>query len=538
MRTVRLLLLVTLVVSAAAVAVRLISPPAERESHEILREVYSPRFARVPDLPPAGETLAQVRETLRGPAGVAFLRRWLPSQSGTLWIFAVMTVVISFDFARPRHPRNVDMMALLVLGALFFDILFFARHLREPFWLQLLWWVFDAIVAVTVFIGARAIWRVYHPVQDPWTPNLPRRALAVLAVLMLLLDASATLLRPPDDSGYFANLGAQRLRERWLLPYGDPMLTGTPGAAYAPLLYVAHIPFQWLVDPIDLNATSSPHPPLGVDSTYRLPSALATKLCALAFLFVGVFALFRAATRFGSVDLGYALVAMFCGSAFVIGMGGEDYFIGGVTYVSHLAPPALTTAAFATLANPIAAGVLLTAGAGVGFYPAFLVPAWLGYYSSHRGAAVRFLGSITVSSAILGAFVLLRSRPTGGRGLIGTILWDTLGHHTDSAGYGSSPFSFWGQRPGWREWFANPLVGASGLTAPMMLLFIGFALAAYVIARRRTPQMLALISAAVVIGATLVKIHPTAGYVAWFYPFLLLGLFLPAAQRSARAGTP
>lgn len=529
--------LATALVAGALAAIRFVCPPQPSDAHGVLRQVYTPHFARVPTVLPAGEAIREARDLLRTPAGSTFVRRWVPSQSGTLWIFLLVTLVVGFDFDSLKHPRHVDLALMLLLGAAFFDIIALVRHLQSPFWLRILWWMFDLIVAVTSLVGVRAIWRVYHPFDRPWRPNLCRRALATLAVLMVMLDLSAAVAREPDDAGYFANLGAQRLRERMLLPYGDPLLTGSPGAAYGPLLYVAHIPFQWLVDPIHLNPISSPSPPLGSDSQYRLPSPLATQLCAIAFLLFGAWALFAAGARFGSRELGWALVALFCGSAFVVGMGGDEYFIGGVTYVSHLAAPALTTAAFVALGAPFAAGVLLVAAAGVGFYPAFLAPAWLGYYWYQRRAAGRFVLGMSVSATVVIIFVLLCSRPAGGRGLIGTILWDTLGHHTDPAGYGSSPFSFWGQRSGWQGWMIHPLLGTSGLTAPAMLLFVAFAASAFFITRGRGAQALALVSAAVVIGATLVKIHPTGGYVAWFYPFLLLGLFLPS-RRPERPESP
>jgi hypothetical protein len=44
-------------------------------------------------------------------------------------------------------------------------------------------------------------------------------------------------------------------------------------------------------------------------------------------------------------------------------------------------------------------------------------------------------------------------------------------------------------------------------------------------ARDRSPQALALVTAVIAIGASLLKIHPTVTCVAWAYPFLLLGLF-------------
>jgi hypothetical protein len=150
---------------------------------------------------------------------------------------------------------------------------------------------------------------------------------------------------------------------------------------------------------------------------------------------------------------------------------------------------------------------------------------------------LRFLLGLAAAGALLLAFVLLLSRPAGDRGLIGTILWDTFGHHSDPAGYGASPYGFWGQRTGLTGWLIQPLVGSSGLAAPVMLLFFAFAASCFFLARRRGERELALLSAAVVIGATLVKIHSTGTYVAWYYGLLLLGLFLPPGpDRVTRSG--
>jgi hypothetical protein len=43
-----------------------------------------------------------------------------------------------------------------------------------------------------------------------------------LAIVTLGLNLTLALVRPPDDAGWFVNLGAQRLRER-STPHGDPL---------------------------------------------------------------------------------------------------------------------------------------------------------------------------------------------------------------------------------------------------------------------------------------------------------------------------
>src|SRR5439155_1542945 len=135
------------------------------------------------------------------------------------------------------------------------------------------------------------------------------------------------------------------------------------------------LPFQFALSPAAVNAQSPDRPALGAAATYDLPSPLATKLCTIAFHIAGVIALFVIGMRLRSTQIGWALVALYAGSAFVLGVGGDDYFIGGMTYISHIAPTAMTLVAFACLPVPALAGGALAMAAGVGFYPAFLAPA-------------------------------------------------------------------------------------------------------------------------------------------------------------------
>ena len=356
-----------------------------------------------------------------------------------------------------------------------------------------------------------------------WRPNPGPRVLAAFAVALLLLDVAAVMTRQPDDAGFFVNLGAQRLRERGRLPYGDPLLTATPGAAYAPLVYVAHIPFQVLLAPRGMNQSSPDSPQLGDQSTYYLPPLAASQLCALAFHLTGVLALFFATRRLAGADVGLAVVCLYCGSLAILGIGSDHYPVAGITFVSHIAPASIVLLAFAALPSPALAGALLVAAAGTGFYPAFMGPAWLGYYWRNRRARYRFAGACLVASVALLAFVYALSLPAPGLSKMGTFLRDSFGHHTDPAGYGSSPFGFWGQKGGIRQAIMTPLL-TSPLTTTAWGAFFALIAAAGLLAKGRSPAALALLSAAIAMAATLVKPHATGTYMAWYYGLILIGV--------------
>jgi hypothetical protein len=516
-------------VSVVAALLLLLLSLTQRAPAGRLTEVYTPTFRRVPPAPPLRHTIAVLWNDLETPAGQQFLRRLLPSQGGAIWLSLIVAVAVAFDFDCLRNPRNIDLLVLQLLAFCMFEIIRFLRLLSDPVYVRLMDWVFIGVFVLNIVLIARALRRVSHPAVVSWRPSLGVRPLAVLALLLVGCDMAAALAREPDDVGFFANLGAQRLRERHRLPYGDPLLTGSAGAAYGPFLYVAHLPFQVALAPDRMNVESPDRPQLGASATYNLPPALATKLCTIAFHLVGTFALYVAARALAGVEVAWALVALYCGSAFVLGVGGEDFFISGMTYISHIAPTAMTLVAFALLSRPSLSGVALALAAATGFYPAFMAPAWLGYYWHRPSARRAFLLGFLTACVTCGAVVLLLSRADPGRGLVATILFDTFGHHTDPRHYGFSPFSFWGQRAGIRGWLNAPLFGAGSFVTPVFVAFFAFVAVSFRLARQRTPQELALIAAVVALGSSLLKIHPTGTYVAWAYPLLLIGWFATAA---------
>jgi hypothetical protein len=508
--------------------------PAQRVP---LRQLYTPRYPPPPPSEPValsiGKVPGRLRATLTNPE-----RSPLFSFQSVVLIAALgVTLLVAFDFRNLRNPRNVDLLLMQAIGWSFFNILGFLDRLNDPTSRNYLDWVFTIVVLLTVTLLVRALRRVYRPVPIEWRPRLNRKPLAALAIVLLAADVATALYYPPDDAGFFINIGAQRFRERLQLPYGDPLLTATPAAAYGPLLYLAHVPFQFALAPDGVNAESPDRPPIEEAAVYFLPPLAATKLCVIAFHLLGVVALFSAARRLADVDRAWALVALYCGSAFVLGVGDGDYSIGGMTFASHIAPAAVSLLAFACLPRPSWSGVLLAASVGVLFYPLFMLPAWLGYYWTKREQLTRFLIGFGVASFVIAGSVLALSRPAHGRGLMGTIIYDTIGHQESPEAYGSSPFGFWGQRGGWRGWAMTPLAPDQSMTRPVVLAFFAFAASLFFAARNASPVQLALMVAAVAMGAELWKIHATATYVTWYYPFLLLGFFCGNGRAAPPAGS-
>jgi hypothetical protein len=507
-----------------------LEPPARTP----LKQLYTPHYAAPPPHEPAGASLGKLPARFVG-AVKANRSPVLVSQGFVLGLSLVVMLVVAFDFRHPGNPRNIDLLLMQAVGWSFYNILGFLDRLHDPTTRNYMDWVFTLVMALSLTLLVRALGRVFRPARVGWRPRLGSAAAMAVALLALTADIGTALYRAPDDAGYFVNIGGQRLRERFKLPYGDPLLTATPAAAYGPLLYMAHVPFQLALAPGGVNAESPDRPPIETADVYFEPPIAATKLCAIAFHLLSVCALFVAARRLKDSATAWTLVALYAGSAFVLGVGAADYSIGGVTFVSHIAPAAVTLLAFALLPFPAWSGAALAAGIGVLFYPVFMVPAWLGYYWTDRARTKRFLIGFSLASLVIAGGVLALSQPAHGRGLIGTIVYDTIGHQESPEAYGSSPFGFWGQRGGVRGWLMAPLVATQSMTRPVVLAFFAGAASLFFVARRRTPAQFALLVAVVAMGAELWKIHATATYVTWYFPFLLLGFLCDEPRQDVNA---
>jgi hypothetical protein len=520
--------LLALFVVAALVASAACGPEPRETLTE--RQLQTPRFDPPP--PPTGTALEQLRQDLAGDPGRGLLGELVPSQGAVLIISLLVMLAIGIDWHRPRHPRNIEMLALLPIGFLLFNCMRYFELFQDPTYWRLMDAVFIGIMLVSVFLLARALIRMRQPHDEPWQPALPRRALMTIALVLLTLNAMTALLRQPDDVGFYTNLGAQRLRERAMFPYGDPLLSNTPGATYSPILYFSHLAYQVMLVPV--QNPPDPKPAFGV---YVLPPVMASQLATTTFHILGVVGLFIAARRLISSDAAWAIVALYCGSAYVMGVGGEREMINGMVFASHIAPAAVTLLAFAALPWPWASGALLATAAWTLFYPAFFFPAWAGYYARSRSQLIAFIGGFAIAGLVIGVPVLLRSQPIEGRGLISTILHETQGHQQDPNAYGSSPFGFWGQRDGVRAMLRDPLIAGQPNTAPAFLLFAAFVVGAFFLARGKTAVQLALLTGALGIGSQLWKVHGTGVYVTWYYGFLLLG-FLGHRSRTLTVEAP
>ncbi|HXI21527.1 MAG TPA: hypothetical protein VNH46_10600, partial [Gemmatimonadales bacterium] len=449
---------------------------------------------------------------------------WLlvPDPAGAIWLGAMLALVL---FGRPERPfdrRNLALVALLLLSPLLAHSYahggFVQKHLEA---------LFTLIFLLTAGYAAWGLVLSRRTRAAPWRPNLSRVQLRGLLLFVLAYNVITVLGRFPDDAGYYTNLGAQRWMETGKIPYADYKLRGPDApafgaaATYGPLLYVAHMPFQLV---LGLRHNPADAEPEGQD--YRIPAVPATQLTCLTFWLIGLMALYRVLRRMAGEETALAGVILYAGSPYIAGMGSAKTVIGGLAYISHIAPSAVTLAAFALMGEPLLSGLLLAVGVGVLFYPAFMFPAWFGWYLFRRRGAGRFALGFGVGCLAIIGLVLVFSRGLQGETAAQAFERSTVEHQegTTAREYGASHFSFWGTHPALAEVWQRPLTRGSSIFKPTFLLFVGFCGLTFFLARGRSQAQLAGLTAAVAAAVQLWKTHATGTYVAWYLPFLLLAL--------------
>lgn len=498
--------------------------------------IYTPAFTRV-TLPPASVAVRQIESHLHRDSGQQWLRQLLPNQGGTLWLSAIVLLVVSVG-SGATGSRIGDLVLAQTTAWLLFGSLDIFESSSDPVYLRWLRLDFEIVGVAAAVLWARTFWLQRVPYPKRWVPRLPVELFRGLAAVLVVLNLAVVFVSLPDDSSYFSNLGGQRLRERNRLPYGDPMLTATPGAAYPPVLYLLHAGVQSALG-APLPEVSDESPALGPGSTYPEPPRVATQLViALAHL-VGLAALGALGAQLLGTTGAWAVVSLYAGSAYLLQVAGTASSVSGLTFVSHIVPSAATLLALAVWRLPILSGALLALSVGLGFYPVFFFPIWASWHSRHGTAdAVRFTSGFGVVCLAIVGWVLAWSQAAPGLSLLSTVVRDTLGHHSDPNGYGLSLYGLWGQQTGIMGWLGTPLLGTATWSSPFFMVFLAALMFAAWLARTADLAKLSLLTAGAGIGANLWKIHATATYVAWYYPFLVLGLLAVSRQPEPSAVRP
>lgn len=173
--------------------------------------------------------------------------------------------------------------------------------------------------------------------------------------------------------------------------------------------------------------------------------------------------------------------------------------------VDHVLPAALLVWAILMYRRPLVAGICLGLAAGLVYYPAFLIPLWLGFYRQ-RGLA-RFASGVGVTVALLTLLLSIGGSEQFSERLVQMYgLWLPLRENLDGV---------WGLS--WQPIWRFPILVAYVLLAGFFAIW----------PRHKNLGTLMSCSAALMVAAQFWHGFGGGLFVAWFLPLLLLTIFRP-----------
>ncbi len=407
------------------------------------------------------------------------------------------------DLLRPVSMRNLDLLAALSLSvgvAFLNEGRVFASVL--------------ASVASLLYLLGRSTWialtqRVARP-----TFELPVSVLlAALVVLVgfrvgLNTETSHTL-----DVGYAGVIGAHRLADG-ITPYGNfPRKdTGRPcgeadenggiadwvqengrcetanhlGDTYGPVNYHAYLPGFWI---------------LGWSGKWD--SLPAVHFTTILFDLLAMLGLAAIGYRYGGSRL--ATVLAFAWAAYPF-----TQYVSSANSNDAIMPAFLIWGFWAATSDA-GRGALAALASWTKLAALIVVPLWLTYPELHWRRNAVFAVAFGAASLLAFWVVLVQANPWHE---LGVFYERTFEIQADR----SSPFSLWD----WGDYHAAGLPDLESGQRALQLLLVVAAVAVAVYPRRKTPLQLAALTGALLVAFELALTHWFAGYIVWFFPFVLL----------------
>ncbi|MGI9659426.1 MAG: hypothetical protein ACR2OD_10995, partial [Gaiellaceae bacterium] len=416
------------------------------------------------------------------------------------------------DFRRLRSIRNLDLLVLVSFSA---SLWFFNRGE-----------IFTSVPLVyppLLYLLARMLWiarrrRVAGAARSVIWPTWLLIGVTTLTIgfrVGLNIESSNVI-----DVGYASVIGAHRIVEEGRSPYGNfPIREGEEcgeadaagtvrdrvqdngrcessnerGDTYGPVTYLAYAPGY-----------------LALGWSGKWDSLPAAHFTSMIVDLLAVFGLILIGWRYGRARL--AAILAFAWAAFPF-----TQYVSNTNANDALVPALLILGFWAATSAP-ARGLFVGLAAWTKFAPLVVAPLWLGY---PRAVSLRrprrpalFVAGFFAATA-LGFWVLLLEPSVGAA--VRTFWERTLEWQLGR----DSPFSLW-------SWERYNYVDLGVLQRVLQALVVVGAVVAAFVPRRRSPVTLAALSAALLIGLEVTMTHWFYLYIIWFFPFVLLALFLDA----------
>ena len=407
------------------------------------------------------------------------------------------------DWRRPWRLVHLDLVVLLSFGI---SHVFFNRGeigVSVPL-----------AYPVLLYLLARLAWIGFRGRGPGLSPSAPIVWLAVAAAFLIGFRIALNVADSGViDVGYSGVIGADRVVGGEPL-YGEGAFPddNSFGDTYGPANYYAYVPFElafpWSGEWDELAA--------GHAAAILFDLAVVAMLLAVGRR--------RRPGRRGR-DLGIVLAFGWVAYPYT------DYALQSNANDSLVA--ALVLAALLLLSSPPGRGAMVALAALTKFAPLALAPlfaagprAGLASRDPDTGrdpldrSRVRAVASFSLALVAVGGLALLPALLDPG---IATVWERTIDQQVGR----ESPFSIWGQEP-----------GLEPLRVGLMVATVAFAIAVAFVPRRRSPERVAALTAAILVALQLTGEHWFYLYIVWFLPGLLVALTASGPTRGATAAEP
>ncbi len=410
----------------------------------------------------------------------------------TTWVYvsSLMAIGLFFKFSRFWSVRNLDLMGLILLApgllVVEYGLANESRDIEQAGYI----WLFatSGIFMIRLLLDPMMVRR---PLLEP---NLSVGAMTFMCVslwVFLMANVVNSKVTPDDLAGA---KGADQVQSRQSSQPDDKSLT-THGPGY-PLLYLLpSIPTQMLL--IEDTARQTPQETdLRRDVVHR---ATARVMAILAHLAVVIGMVLIGYRHFDNIRAGIAAATLYLLLPYTAQLTGR---------VDHVLPAALLVWAVEAYRKPLISGMLMGLAIGVIYYPAFLLPLWLGFYWQ-RGL-LRFSLGVASTLAVLVASLAFTSDSLAG-------FWSQV----------QQMFGWTSLSPQDIEGFWSFDIIDPVYRYPVLVALLAFSISLALWPAQKNLGTLMSCSAAVMLATQFWHPHGGGLYMAWYLPLVLLTIFRP-----------
>lgn len=410
----------------------------------------------------------------------------------TTWVYlsSLLMIALYFKFSRLWSVRNFDLIVLILFAPGLLLVNYGAMHEAQNIeQLGYIWlFIVSGIFLVRLLLDPVMVRR---PLLEP---NLSVGGQTFLGLSLLMFLMANVVTSKVTDQDLAGSREAERLRNRQQAPVDQGGLD-MHGPGYPLLFLLPNLSTQRIYFGNDAGRPANAQNPR--DQKLAMHEAAARTMAILSHLAIVAGMVMIGYRHFDNIKTGIAAATMYLMLPYTAMLTGR---------VLHALPAALLVWAVESYRRPLVAGMLMGLAIGVIYYPAFLLPIWIGFYWQ-RGM-LRFLAGVSATLLVL----------------VGTLAFTSA----DQAQFFAHVSQMFGLRAPIMEglqgfWeYAVPVY-----RIPVLAAFVALCGSLAVWPAQKNLGTLMSCSAAVMLATQFW--HPQGGgvYMAWYLPLTLLTIFRP-----------